>query len=83
MLNHVNIGNDFLSRTTVAKHIKPESRNGTMLDFLHMPLVPAYRRQSQPVLCEFKTSLVYIVCSRPARDFRETVSQENIKEMGQ
>ena len=32
-----------------------------------MPLVPAFRRQRQVDLCEFKTSLVYIESSRTAR----------------
>jgi hypothetical protein len=32
-----------------------------------MLLIPALRRQRQVVLCEFQTSLVYNVISRPAR----------------
>ena len=32
-----------------------------------MPLIPALRRQGQVDLCEFKSSLVYIVNSRTAR----------------
>jgi hypothetical protein len=33
----------------------------------HRPLVPALGRQRQADLCEFETSLVYIVSSRTAR----------------
>ena len=42
-----------------------------------MPLIPAPRRKRQVDLCEFKTSLVYIVSSETAKD---TVFQEIVKE---
>ena len=42
-----------------------------------MPSILAPRRQRQVDLCEFKTSLVYIVSSETAKD---TVYQEKVKE---
>ena len=40
----------------------------------HTPLVPAFGRQRQVDLCEFKASLVYRVSSRTSRIHRETQS---------
>ena len=43
-----------------------------------MPLIPAFRKQKQEDLCEFKASLVYRVSSRTAKATQRTINQITI-----
>ena len=47
---------------------------------MYTPLLPALRRQRKEDLCEFKTSLIYIVSLRPARATNEILLKNKIKQ---
>lgn len=48
----------------------------------HTTSNPALRKQREMHLCALKTSLVYIISSRPTRIHRETLSQKNYYSRG-
>ena len=49
------------------KNKSSSNKSGLKLSVCRMPPIPALWRQRQVEHCEFKASLVYIVCSRKAR----------------
>ena len=77
LLNHVNTTNDFPNRITIAKHIKPESRNGTMLGLVAHAFSPSIQAAEAGSFLGVQDKPSLHGEFQAIWDYRETVSKEN------